>query len=165
MVSCIQIRFSKKQHSPPTAVITATRASAQVPGQYWWCRCCCTLTSWNSGIYKCVPLSCCGRDVQAMQRVNGVSSGATMSMGAWMWLEVISSGAGCCCNLSRRPGCLSVPQAPTRGKRSLCLQLHVSIPVAKGGNNQLNTPDRRRLWTVRLFTFFPIVKWKSIRPS
>lgn len=80
-----------------------------------------------------------------MQRVSGVSSGAAMSMGACVWLEVISCGAGLPCNLSRRQRCLSIPQAPTRGKRSLCLQLHVSIPVAKGGNNQLNTPDRRRL--------------------
>lgn len=67
-----------------------------------------------------------------MQRVSGVPSETTMSMRACVWLEVISCGAGRACNLSRRQGCLSVPQAPTRGKRSPCLQLCVSIPVAKG---------------------------------
>lgn len=90
-------------------------------------------------------------------RVSGVPSWATKSMRACVWLEVISCRAGCPCNLSRKQGCLSVPQAPTRGKRSPCLQLHLSIPVAKGGKIQLNTPGRRRLWTVRLFSFFPIV--------
>lgn len=55
-----------------------------------------------------------------------------MSMRACVWLEEISCGAGRACNLSRSQGCSNVPQAPTRGKRSPCLELCVSIPVAGG---------------------------------
>lgn len=54
-------------------------------------------------------------------------------------------------NLSRRWGCLSLPQAPTHGTRPPCLLLHVSTPVAKGPITQYPS---RRPGTVILFPFF-----------
>lgn len=54
-------------------------------------------------------------------------------------------------NLSRRWGCLSLPQAPTHGTRPPCLLLHVSTPVAKGPITQYPS---RRPGTVIRFPFF-----------
>lgn len=62
-------------------------------------------------------------------------------------------------NLSRRFGCLSLPQTPTHGTRPPCLLLHVSTLVAKGPI--INSISSRRPRTVILFPFFSVVSKNS----